>query len=652
MKKTLAYSMLAGCLTGARHSLPLMLLAAALVSCGRDTAFTSNLSFFGTATADSYRHEAYMPFMATDGEADAFGWESGLEGSWNEEEGLFRNPDGLSTWLQLAFPDPTTASAATIYWDTKASENNVYSLEYSKDGSTWRQVPGARYSREKTDIGGLEMLKDAVSFRPVKASLYRIRIEAGNDSTGFGRIREFELMGDLRQFGHIESVRRSLNGETAAVEGLKTVNKESDPWHLDLPRPEAGVIAEGIYFSAPGVENDADGSTEFCSQMQIVSGCTEDDFLSYVDELVKAGYHALEKRSLEKNVHIQLEGHGKTVYAYYTDSEGYMRVICDSSPVTQDNFSYQADSKGKTGIYQFALNYAGNTHNTMDCGMLYALLPGDGSVMMMDGSHIFQTSEEFYQGVYDFLREITGTPEGEKIRISCWYITHSHSDHLAGASGFLRRYHDQVELQRVMFNFPAFSVRPASTAYASQFRHTLRTYYPDVMYLKPHTGMHLDLASMGIDVMYTHEDAVNAENPTKYPLRDFNCTSTVLKITMGGCTAVLFGDTNVEAEKIITRNYTEASWRTDMVQIAHHCFNYLTTLYGWCQAPLILVPNSLENTHTEKNLPKLQDALKYATDGAYYEGDDSYGFCPSENGFTLCYQKPRVGKLGYEGTGN
>ena len=157
---------------------------------------------------------------------------------------------------------------------------------------------------------------------------------------------------------------------------------------------------------------------------------------------------------------------------------------------------------------------------------------------------------------------------------------------------------------------------------------------------------------MGIDVMYTHEDAVKAEDAAKYPLRDFNCTSTVLKLTMGGCSAIIYGDTNVEAEKIITRNYTQALWKSDLVQIAHHCFNYLTTLYGWNQAPLILVPNSLENCSTEKNLPKLQDALQYATKGAYYESECTYGFCPSEDGFVLCYQQPRVGKLGYDGTGN
>lgn len=615
-----------------------MFVAAALASCSGSTDTISNLSFFATATADSYRHEKYMPFMAADGEADASGWEA--------------EPGRTSAWLQLEFPNPTRTTGATIYWDSKTPEENVYRLEYSRDGKNWKQVPGAGCSREKTTVRGLGMLRDSIRFRPVRASRYRICIEAGSDSTGCGSVREFELMGDLRQFDTLESVKRILAGETAAQDTLKIINDGSDPWHLDLPRPKTGVVADGVYFSAPGVDNDADGSTRLCSQMQIVSGCSAEDFHSYVRELADAGYQSLGERCLENNIHVQLQGHGKTVYAYYTDSEHYIRVICEKTDVTQDSFSYQAAPTGNAGIYQFALNYGDNTHTTMDCGMLYALLPGDGSVMMVDGSHIFQTSEEFYSGVYDFLKDITGTPDGEKVRISCWFITHSHSDHMAGASGFLRRYHDKVDLERVMFNFPAFAVRPAETAYASQFRHTLRTYYPDVTFLKPHTGMHLDLASMGIDVMYTHEDAVSAENPAKYPLRDYNCTSTVLRIVMGGCTAILFGDTNVEAERIITRNYSPASWKADMVQISHHCFNYLTTLYGWCQAPLIVVPNSMENTHTEKNLPKLQDALQYATAGAYYEGDDTYGFCPSDSGFVLCLQKPRIGRLGYEGTGN
>lgn len=47
-----------------RKTLPLMLVTAALASCSGSTDTISNLSFFATATADSYRHEKYMPFMA------------------------------------------------------------------------------------------------------------------------------------------------------------------------------------------------------------------------------------------------------------------------------------------------------------------------------------------------------------------------------------------------------------------------------------------------------------------------------------------------------------------------------------------------------------------------------------------------------------
>ena len=49
-----------------RNPLPLILLAAALSSCSGDIV-KSNLSFFATATSDSYKREGYMAFMAADG---------------------------------------------------------------------------------------------------------------------------------------------------------------------------------------------------------------------------------------------------------------------------------------------------------------------------------------------------------------------------------------------------------------------------------------------------------------------------------------------------------------------------------------------------------------------------------------------------------
>lgn len=81
--------------------------------------------------------------------------------------------------------------------------------------------------------------------------------------------------------------------------------------------------------------------------------------------------------------------------------------------------------------------------------------------------------------------------------------------------------------------------------------------------------------------MYTHEDAVNAGNPAIFPFGDFNCTSPILKMTTAGHSVMWLGDTNVETEALVSKTVPQVMWKSDVVQIAHHCFNYLSTLYAW-----------------------------------------------------------------------
>ena len=53
----------------------------------------------------------------------------------------------------------------------------------------------------------------------------------------------------------------------------------------------------------------------------------------------------------------------------------------------------------------------------------------DNSLILMDGGAKYQATKEGTGELMSFLREITGTSEGEKIRISSIIITHAHSDH-------------------------------------------------------------------------------------------------------------------------------------------------------------------------------------------------------------------------------
>jgi hypothetical protein len=206
-----------------------------------------------------------------------------------------------------------------------------------------------------------------------------------------------------------------------------------------------------------------------------------------------------------------------------------------------------------------------------------------------------------------------------------------------------------------MFNFPSFqTVKTGYRAFVNTwFKHIVREFHNDAVFLKPHTGMNFDLADMNIEVMYTHEDAVNFSNPAKSSLSNFNSSSTVLKLTIGkDRTFMLLGDTDTEAEKLLTKMYTESStFKSDIVQVAHHNFNYLRILYRWIAPSIALVPNSYANANTSGNSPKLKDVSDFTgKDNIYYEGNGTYGLRVVDGQWKLVYEAKVIGGA-YDGSG-
>ncbi|MBQ2725910.1 MAG: hypothetical protein IJF78_09400, partial [Clostridia bacterium] len=326
---------------------------------------------------------------------------------------------------------------------------------------------------------------------------------------------------------------------------------------------------------------------------------------------------------------------------------GEVRLFADPAGVTADRFGYTTQG-GKTEIYQYGLYYDpqnGHSPTTTNCGMLYIVKLADNSLFMMDGGHILQCSVEAVTGLYDFLHRITGKAPGETIPIACWFVTHAHDDHLAMCVRLTRTYPGEFDIQRILFNFPSYSV--CRRGYAEEpfrLRETLREFYPDAMTLKPHHGMKFTLASTEFEVYYTHEDVIRADNVTAYPFRDFNCTSTVLKMTADGGTVMWLGDTNLEAEAHIVKTMPREMWKADVVQVAHHCFNHLSTLYPWIGAPYAMLPNSYFGGHTPDNISKLADveACLKSPDCIWYE-EKTTGFLFEDGEYRVILEQDRVG---------
>ena len=453
-------------------------------------------------------------------------------------------------------------------------------------------------------------------------------------------------------FSTTESPADDPDKDQIPVAGEETVR---EGWLLsEIPSYEGGSLSSSLYNSGPGLASDSVSTTDEDSYMQLVSRTTSAEFETYLTKLESLGYRKISKITQDSNIYAEYKGGGKLIYAYYTHTTRTARIIDDRSSVSVEQFSYTCQSKGTSTVYQYGLYQAGNTSTTMDCGMMYVIRQADNSLIIIDGGHQYQATDLAAQGFMDFLHEITGTTADQRVNIASWFITHAHADHLMMAAKVLHRYHNEINLERVFYNFPSFQV--VTSGYrafpTTWFKHIVTTYYDNAIFMKPHTGMNFNSGDVNIQVLYTHEDAVTYNKASVCSVSDYNSTSTVLKFTIDGKTFLLLGDSTGEAESYMMKMYKDKTiFQSDLLQVAHHSFNYLNSIYSMASPSVVLIPNSYANAHSSVNLPKIKILIDTCgEDNIYYEGNGTCGFTVVDGKWTLTYEKDLIGEP-YDGSG-
>jgi len=415
-----------------------------------------------------------------------------------------------------------------------------------------------------------------------------------------------------------------------------------------VPAYTDGTAAPALYNCGGMTADDRERNTPEDCPMQLITGTDAEAYADYIAKCTDNGFSLTYTHESSAVRASQLEKDGVRIYVIFTKQSGEVRLIEDRAGVSLHTFSYCCEEDEPAQIVQYALYYDPNnnvTDKTVNCGMLYIVRLADGKLFVIDGGHRYQCTEEAVAGLAAFMRRLSGTSEGEPVHIAAWYITHAHGDHMAACPRLLRKYPGQFVIERLMMNLPSYQTRPQGyDPDVFVFKEAMRELSPDTMLLKLHTGQTITLAKTQFEVLYTYEDAVCAEDPTKFPMRDFNCTSTILKMTTDGGTVMWLGDTNVELERLMTKVTSPEHWEADVVQVAHHCFNYLTTLYAWIDADYALMPNSYFGSHTPENTPKLADVISHlaSEENIWYE-EKTTAFRFEEGKFTVLYEEDCIG---------
>ncbi len=391
-------------------------------------------------------------------------------------------------------------------------------------------------------------------------------------------------------------------------------------WKLNLPVYMGGELSAATYNIGSGIQiNNTQGG-----KMQLIYNTTKEQFTDYVTVLSEMGYEQIVFNTVNENLFYQYKNGNYLVYLYYYPSLKEARVIEDnvSVPETAFEYTYTPSAGESTTIYQYGLMYdpTGNGNGTIaldpsapnvtlgNNGMFYILHLADNSLILVDGGGRGQGTKTAAEKLFQFLCEITGVAadSDDKLTVSMIYITHAHGDHQQLVRVLLEEYSDRLDVKRAMYNIPAFSVLPGYSSSFDGFGDLLLEKYPDIMFLKPHTGQKLQIADVTVEVVYTHEDMVNADT-AQTMLTEYNNSSTVLKWTVGGKTLMMLGDVgggnNAPKEYGKWEDRLLSVYKSgrnkydflecDIVQIAHHSINYyMGKLYRAIKADYCLFPQA------------------------------------------------------------
>lgn len=356
--------------------------------------------------------------------------------------------------------------------------------------------------------------------------------------------------------------------EVGTEYAAKTVDASAcvqEKWVMNFPAPTTGRISEKTYHTGYGMDAKKDPS-----YMQFVLGATEDTYQKYLEALESYGYKQEIVNELGGVKYASYSGVlGTNIHLAFTKKKYELRVIEDrvSTPLSQ--FSYKMEASGDTRLYMFKMGY-----KSEDCFFIHL---ADNSWIVIDGGYTGTVPKStFVRDMYQFMYERSNLKDGEKLQISCWYLTHAHEDHFGGMYGLISEYGSKIEVHRVIDNTPVEGY--LEITYRAQYETLLKKIKqqnPDVMYLKIHTGMIVDIADTRIETLFTHEDFI--QDYYEGSTTNLNRGSLVSVFNIAGLT---FLETADNMTSNVYTKYPIEKLTTDILKIAHHYYDQsLDSLY-------------------------------------------------------------------------
>lgn len=324
-----------------------------------------------------------------------------------------------------------------------------------------------------------------------------------------------------------------------------------------------------------GVYDCSDGVS-----MLLYENVSEEKFYEYEKLLEKSGFEVSDKTDIAGNVHFTLTGEGMLLQLYRS-KDGNVRLVADNYTKMLCNKPRHVESRCDTELYQFETD-----HSLIDCGMCYIIRCADNSFFVIDSAHFYSIHDN--DRIHDLLRSMS--PEGEKIRIAGWFLSHGHEDHFSKFKDYILYNCADTEIECIYMNLISSEHRDsvnwmdAGKRMMENFRKVAND--SGIPIVKLHTGQRFYVRNLEFEVLCCHEDVYPDSN------KDFNNSSVVLMLKAQGNKILFPGDASDVESRILEERYGDYL-KCDIVQLSHHGHNGTSEqFYRYADAKVVLCPNT------------------------------------------------------------
>ena len=384
-------------------------------------------------------------------------------------------------------------------------------------------------------------------------------------------------------------------------------------WTLNCPAFTRGMLDNQKYNLGYGMERNKD-----YSYMHIARNATAQHYNDYLAQLESFGYKKEFENEIDGNLYASFIGPlGSNIYVYFTKIKYEVRIIEDNVSAPLSEFNYKLDASKDTRLYMFRLDY-----KSEDCFLIHL---ADNSWIIIDGGMTGSTAGSAYvRDLYKFMADRSSLAAGEKIQIAAWYLTHAHEDHFFGVYGLVFEYGDKIQIHRVIDNTAkeGYFVLNYRKQYV-ELLERIKKLNPDVMYLKIHSGMVVELADTTIETLFTHEDIVVGY--TQNGVTNPNRGSIVSVFNIAGLTFLETADNMVYDTY---KDFNLETLTTDLLKIAHHYYDktldsLYKSLYQTGKVSYCYISRQDTHANDENNYQKPTMEL---FGERYLQGSSNYGY--------------------------